>query len=422
MSNTDQSTVTLENDQWSTRDLTEAQKKNREAAALIPVTRSGAIPMNFSQMVDYAKFMSTARGAVGAHLMGNVGGCLAVMEIANQFGLPAYAVARQSYLVNGRIAFMGQFFHSIVEDYAPLEKGPNGRKLQWKFKGEGGDLQILVYATFKGASEPVEYESPILKDIKVKNSPLWTSEPKRQFIYFAVRGWQTINWSEGMMHAISEDEAAALPPSEYARDVTPLSEKPGADMIERVRAAQMQTDDADSLTGVREGFTKDHAHNETTNHKAPTAASSAMGNGDAQRSVSTDAITEGQATGDQEHSAGSEAIRGTAAKMDAENAAGADGKSETAGADTVDQEPEHEVLPTTVAEWKVYALAWINQAKADPKITADDMNKHWKSDIPLRNNCGVSGSPDVRDEVYDYFLGVRDDKPKYDAKAKPKKK
>jgi hypothetical protein len=34
----------------------------------------------------------------------------------------------------------------------------------------------------------------------------------------------------------------------------------------------------------------------------------------------------------------------------------------------------------------------------------------------------VSGSPDVRDEVYDYFLGVRDDKPKDDAKSKSKKK
>ncbi len=72
---------------WPDRTLTEAQQKNREAASLMPVSRSGALPMDFAQMVDYAKFMATARGAVGAHLNGNVGACLAVMEIAKQFDI-----------------------------------------------------------------------------------------------------------------------------------------------------------------------------------------------------------------------------------------------------------------------------------------------------------------------------------------------
>lgn len=236
----------IDTTQWPDKALTDAQRENRKSAALIPVRQGGAIPMNFAQMVDYAKFMSTARGAVGAHLMGNVGACLAVMEIANQFGLPAYAVARQSYLVNNRLAFMGQFFHSIVEDHAPLKKGANGRKLQWRYEGADETLKIIVSAIFEGATEPVEYESPIWKDITVKNSPLWKSEPKRQFVYFAVRGWQTINWPEGMLQAISGDEAAALPPSEYARDITP-----GESLMARLAAARIWNEQS-------EGFTDGH--------------------------------------------------------------------------------------------------------------------------------------------------------------------
>ena len=451
----DTHTQIISNDQWSNRELTEAQQKNRQSAELIPFGERGITPQSFAQVVDLAKMMSTARGAVPKHLIGNTGACLAVIELGQKFQMSAYMLAMGCFSVNDMLAFTGQTVMAVMNKHLPLAKGPKGERsrLKYAFTGEHAKYvaeeidqvdertgtktgrkvwinrliapstrQITVTGRMENELDDLVYTSPTVQNIHNKKSPLWVEDEDQQLIYWASRRWQRRHWPEGLLGIYSDDE---LEDRHIGADHAKLigsSEKPGADMIERVRAAQMQTDDADSLTGVREGFTKDHAHNETTNHKAPTAASPAMGNGDAQRGISTYAIAEGQATGDREHSAGSEAIRGPTPKVDEQNDAGATGKSEIAGADTVDQEPEHEVMPTTVAEWKVYALAWINEAKADPKITADDMNKKWKSDIPLRNNCGVSGSPDVRDEVYDYFLGVRDDKPKDDAKAKSKKK
>lgn len=367
MSNSD--TATIEHDQWPDRQLTEAQQKNRDAASLIPVKRSGTVLMDFSQMVDYAKFMSTARGAVGTHLMGNVGGCLAVMEIANQFGLPMYAVARQSYLVNGRIAFMGQFFHSIIEDYAPLKKGANGRKLQFKYDGEGETLKITVSGTFEGATEAVTYESPMLKDIKTQNSPLWKSEPRRQLIYFGVRGWQTINWSEGMMHAISEDEAAALPPSEYARDVTPIKSPEADGLRARLAAAQAEHPEGTEREGFKEGFTEGHF----------TEAKDTQ-------SEQTDAAVEQTIAAATAEPAKAETVKPP--KAAAKN-------KKAKAAPEAPAEPAIEP-PKNAEAWAEYAMAWLKLA-----TDAEQMRKRWADEQKLRNAVGVTS--EIRDPVFTFY-------------------
>lgn len=363
---------------WPDRPLSEAQIRNRDAAALIPVSRSGAVLMDFAQQVQYAQFMSTAKGAVGAHLMGNVGACLAVMEIANQFGLPMYAVARQSYLVNNRIAFMGQFFHTIVEDYAPLKKGPNGRKLQFRFDGDGPTLKITVSATFEGASEPVEFESPMFKDIMTKNSPLWKSsspsDVKRQFTYYGVRGWQTTCWPEGMMHAISEDEAAALPPSEYARDVTPIAKDPKVGELRERLAAAREADGDGPREGHQEGFT-DAAFTEIAN-----------GNG-----AKTDAAIE--------ETVAAAKVDAPAAEPPKETAAAKPKKptkaEQKAAAEAAAAKPPAD-LPKTPAEWVTWATAWLD-AETDPAA----MRKRWQGEQKLRNEIGVTS--EERDPVFVHF-------------------
>lgn len=372
MSDTD----TRTHEQWADNDLTENQQRNRQSAALIPVARSGVVPMNFAQLVDYGKFMSTAKGAVGAHLIGNVGACLAVMEIANQFGLPMYAVARQSYLVNNRIAFMGQFFHTIVEDYAPLKKGPNGRKLQFRFEGEGPTLKIIVSATFEGATESVVFESPMFKDIQTKNSPLWKSpspsDVKRQFTYYGVRGWQTTCWPEGMLHAITEDEAAALPPSEYARDITPIKDPAVDGLRERLRAAAEA--DGNDRDGHREGFT-DAAFTEVENGgKTDPAIESVV------EAAKPEAPPVDAKTVDPEKPA-PKAKKPT--------------KAEKAAAEAAAKEPPAD-LPKTPAEWVTWATAWLD-AEQDPAA----MRKRWQGEQKLRNDIGVTS--EERDPVFIHF-------------------
>lgn len=351
---------------WPDKTMTPAQQDARERASALVVRGGGAIPMNFEQMVDYARFMSTARGAVGAHLMGNVGACLAVMEIGAQFGMPYYAVARQSYLVNNRVAFMGQFFHSIIELHAPLKKGPNGRKLQWRYEGTlaDGTLKIFVSGTFEGAIEPVVYESPMFSEITTKNSPLWKSpaesEVKRQFVYFGVRGWQTEYWPEGMMQAMTEDEAAALPPSERAIDVTPVSEG----LRERLAAAH-----ADTPPEQREGFQPGFTEAEFTEiSKDPAAIDAAI-------AAASDAPP-------------------AEVKKEAEPPP-ADPKPAGKKKDTKAKKTD-KPKPTSAEAWVPYAREWLT-AEQDPAV----MRKRWQDEMKMRNDLGVTS--EQRDPVFEYY-------------------
>lgn len=357
------------NDQWPDRTLTPAQQENRASAALIPVSRNGAMPTNFAEMVDYAKFMSTAKGAVGAHLNGNVGACLAIMEIANQFDMPAYAVARQSYLVNGRVAFMGQFFHAIINKYCPLKQ-----KLTWSYTGEGDTRRITISGEFKNENEPRIWTSPMVKDIPVKNSPLWKSNPDHQLIYFGVRAWQTVHWPEGMLGLHTDDEAAAMEPIRYVGADNAMDVTPGRELAERLRRDQQAMPAEHTQDGYSPGFTEGHFENE------PPAADQAQPKADAVDSTIDNAV------------------KAATAEPPAEDAKDPPaGKKKATPKKAAKVEP-----PKTVAQWETYAKDWI-KAETDPAT----LRTRWADEQKLRNAIGVTSTE--RDPIFDIYLNRLDE-------------
>lgn len=338
------------NEQWPDRALTAAQQENRSNAAQMPVVRSGAMPTNFAELVDYAKFMSTARGAVGAHLNGNVGACLAIIEIAKQFDMPAYAVARQSYLVNNRIAFMGQFFLAIINKYAPLKE-----RLKWRYAGKVEDRTrtITIYGTFKDEAEPREWTSPMLKDITPQNSPLWKTNPDHQLIYFGVRAWQTVNWPEGMLGIHTDDEAAAMDPETYVGADRAIDVTPGTDLRKRLQEHSATLDPNAKRDGFEAGFTEAHftETSETETDKGKVSVDETIASGIA--------------------------------------AATTPPPGDPAPA----KPPKPRKKPKTAADWKKGMTAYIAAS-----IDAETLKAEWNGDLTLRADLGVS-TPD-RDEVF----------------------
>jgi len=67
-------------------------------------------------------------------------------------------------------------------------------------------LQCKVTATFKGEDEPQEYTSPKVRDIKVKNSPLWVSDPQQQLGYYSVRAWVRRHCPDVLLGVYAPDE------------------------------------------------------------------------------------------------------------------------------------------------------------------------------------------------------------------------
>lgn len=402
-------TIDLDQTQWSAKPLTEAQQKNRDSAALIPFTEGGMSPQNFAQVVDFAKHMAQAKGMLGPHLVGNYAGCLAIIELAQQFRMRPFMLARQTYFVNGMIAFDGQAIMSIMNLHMPLAKDEHGNKtrLMHRFEGEKAiwepveiderdredrptgkkvwisklikpsTRQIILTGRMEKEATILEYKSPPVFLIKNKKSPLWEEDEDQQLIYWGSRRWQRRHWPEGMLGIIDREEAAAM----YlgADNARLVEEKPGQALLERVRAAQMQTDDADAMTGVREGFSKDHAENESRLHGVDRNSKDHANN----------------------ETNGHQIIAGEPPPSAGDGPGPAASDNQPADAVAPATEPEHEVMPRNPQEWSVYARAWI-AASRDVK----EMEKRWAGERKLRNDCGVT--QETRDPVFEFYMERKD--------------
>jgi predicted metal-dependent phosphoesterase TrpH len=161
---------------------------------------------------------------------------------------------------------------------------------------------------------------------------------------------------------------------------------PGKRLIERIAAAKAEG------TEQREGFTVEHAHNETQGQPAK---------------ADTPAAFSSEASSEPAVDAGAKAEVAEPAKTKKKKGAK---DAEAPAAHQVEQvtgEPDHEVMPTNGTEWEVYAKVWIAALAANPNATKDDYNKRWKAETTLRNDCGITA--EVRDRVYDMLLASRDD-------------
>lgn len=417
-------TITLDNDQWSAKELTEAQRENRAAAELIPFGEGGMSPQNFAQVVDFSKHMANAKGILGPHLVGNYAGCLAIIELAQQFRMRPFMLARQTYFVNGMIAFDGQAIMSIMNLHMPLET-EDGKKtrLRHRFEGERAVYEpeevdevdertghktgkkiwitklikpstrkIILTGRMKHEAHDLEYESPPVFQIKNKKSPLWVEDEDQQLIYWGSRRWQRRHWPEGMLGILDREEAEQMHlGADHAKLIGASNPEAGKELLQRIAQAQSQTDAADADAGVREGFKPGFAHQETAGVPMIKAASSQEIKDDTPPVKAGDdrAVTDLE-----------KKLRESVGKTDAPETEKKSSRSRKAASkkdepqpEEKQPEPEHEVLPTNEREWQAYCLDWI------AKTPADELQKRWDSERGLRNACGIV-SGNLRDSVF----------------------
>lgn len=341
---------------WPDRALSPNQERVRQAAELIPVGAHGAAPENFAQLVDAANWMSKARGAVGNHLIGNVGACLAIMEISSKFGFPAYMVARQTYLVGGQIAFMGQLIMAIINRHCPLRS-----RLKYTFEGEGQELRIIVTGHFKDEADPVSYTSPPLKDIPIKNSPLWKSDPEQQFCYFAARRWQARYWPEGLFGLYTPEDIEAHPElahnygADNAIDVTPgLKERlAGVTNGEEGHKDGHVTSELDKIAANAEAPAPKKRRGRPKKETLPAEVAAEP------EKPTSEAPTEGSSPSTESSEAPTEAPAAPPA-------------------------PEPITEPKTAAEYEAYATDWIIKCES-----VVDGGQRWEGERDLRDNLQV---------------------------------
>jgi RecT family len=194
-----------------------------ESSREIAIRSEGVVWETLGELMDFAKLMAIAQRGVPAYLRRNVGDCLSIAIQAKEWGMSPFSVARQSYVVNDQIAYQAQLLHAIVLSRVKFKERPS-----FSYDGEFLDMRVTVSAWIEGESAPLVYESPLVKDIKVKNSPLWHSDPKQQLSYYGIRAWARRFCPEVLLGVYSDDElpgddetGKVLVGAENAKDVTP---------------------------------------------------------------------------------------------------------------------------------------------------------------------------------------------------------
>jgi hypothetical protein len=194
------------------------QLVERASTNTIGISDTGAgmqiTPQSLAEVVRFAEVMAKGGIALPKHCRDQPGVCMAICIQALKWEMDPFSVANKSYSVNDRLAYEAQLIAAVVHTRAGIRGRP-----EYEFRGSGPDLTCVVRATLKDGSVR-EYVSPRIADIKVKNSPLWQTDPQQQLGYYSVRSWARRFVPEVLLGIYDREEIEGIGP-DNARDVTP---------------------------------------------------------------------------------------------------------------------------------------------------------------------------------------------------------
>lgn len=204
-------------------------------------TGTGIQVRTFQEACLLADQMAKARGLLPEVFIGNAGACLGIINRALSWEMDPFALASQCYLPKsgGTIAFQAQLLNAVILKFGL--RMWEGRP-EYVYSGEGVHKSCKVSVTMKETGQEVSIETPAIKDITVKNSPLWKSDPEQQLAYYAIRAFARRHFPDLIMSAYTEEELRQLQEERSpTRAHTPSTGyRPATD---RIMAAQADRDD-----------------------------------------------------------------------------------------------------------------------------------------------------------------------------------
>lgn len=211
------------------------------SAIAVGAAMGGVRVENMAQVFEIAKLMAISGPAVPKHLRGNPGACFSVALQATEWNMTSFTVANKTYVVNDRMGYESQLITALILTRAPIADYP-----EYTFTGEGPTLRCKVAIKMKNG-RVLEYESPAVGAIKVKNSPLWVSDTEQQLCYYSMRAWARRHQPNVIMGIYTPEELQELPPEqtgpETAKDVSPS-------LVERIRTAPKEGQQGFDRAGI----------------------------------------------------------------------------------------------------------------------------------------------------------------------------
>jgi len=342
-------------------------------AELVPVGPTGAAPISLAQQIDFAQFMAKARNALPSHLRGNVGDCLAVLDISSRAGLSPYMVANKTYVQNERLCFESQLFHALL-----VQSGKLKGDLQVTYQGEGDARTCTIKGTMRSDGIERTHTSQMLKDARpgtndrgmIKGSPLWKDKPDVQLFYDTSRDWIRMFAPTATLGIYTPDELIEHPLGpEGAIDVTDVS----PDLHARLKG-----------TNRDEGHKPGHAEAELANVAAGNHREIKPAQHKAKRQAAAETPKPGsRAAKRAERASKAPKADKTGSHKEPEKAPEPE-KSKTQRKAELEQAATPNGQPKTPVEYWGFARDWI-VASAD----ADNLEARWDGERDMRDDLGV---------------------------------
>lgn len=327
-----------------------------EGVAVDNETKRGEISgVDWMKVIDLGKALAAMQDGMPPHVRGKWGIACRIAANAHMWRMDPFGIADQTYVVNNRIGYMSQLIHALINRNAPLR-----HRLSCEYSGEGQERQCKVSGEFL-SGDVRDYTTPKMKDIKIKNSPLWTNDPDQQLWYFGVRSWGR-KWVPEVVYGLYTKE-------ELQADKTLGYEETAPGLHARLKGSAPSEEGhqagfaADQLDNVENGGSGSWEQPEIPSEDRPRKAKTAATRG---RPKSTTKLASDRPKG-----------KATRKEADTESVS-----HETKGSSTVVSAVSY---PSTVAEYVAYARRWI-KAETD-KVT---LGQRWSSERKMRNSLGVT--------------------------------
>jgi ribosome modulation factor len=192
------------------------------------------LPTNGRELMDMANMMSASGQMVRDFYRNNPGDCAALIMICQPYGFNPFMVSWKTYKASKNadapIAFEGQLVNAMVNMSAPVR----GR-LRYSYDGDGPMRRCTVTGIDRETGDEIVYTSPPVKDIPIKNSPLWKADPDQQLGYYSARAWARRHFPELLLGVYTREEIEEAP----IRDVTPREATPLQRKIAEARGQVM---------------------------------------------------------------------------------------------------------------------------------------------------------------------------------------
>ena len=206
-------------------------------------TSATALMLNETAMVAMDRLacaMASSAITIPQHLRGNQSDCLAVVMQAAQWGMNPFAVAQKTHVVSGTLGYESQLVNAVISSSSAITGRFKYEYRNWQpakmtikpkngnsFQVDTEDGQVRVGAILNGDSEITWGEWIDTRLVKIKNSPLWQTNPKQQAAYLALKYWARLYTPEVIMGVYDHEslEASEIANSDRVeRDITPHAE------------------------------------------------------------------------------------------------------------------------------------------------------------------------------------------------------